>query len=281
VVCHVSRWPSTVWSCALGQQRMVMVLTRCGLSLPTYFLADEKHSYCLTAKVYLPRLSGRVIWHLGYTEEAVPRPFTQSYGVFQCAASQQDPTIGSGDSDRWLRQHTRSMRSSSGSALGHCLRHAINNSRRNSRPSRPVRKAWARSFTPCCTSTAAQELAGFALGSGSAILRHVTHTAGTANGARVRRWLRTRSGLVWRSSKTRRCQSQHLLDQAISHRTEIVRDERVSPPRRKQQAFLGTSTPVQLSYHVVHARRPMLWKSKAGSPTSDWLLICVRTRRMV
>jgi hypothetical protein len=34
--------------CALGHQSLVTVLTRCGLPLPTYFLADEKHSHCLT-----------------------------------------------------------------------------------------------------------------------------------------------------------------------------------------------------------------------------------------
>jgi hypothetical protein len=56
----------------------VSVLTRCGLPLPTYFLADEKHSHCLTDRVYLPTIvRGRVIWHLGYTEEASTAALTQ------------------------------------------------------------------------------------------------------------------------------------------------------------------------------------------------------------
>src|SRR5262245_26316011 len=56
--------------CALGHQGLVTVLTRCGLPLPVYVLADEKHSRCLTDKVYLPTIvSGRAIWHLGYTTE--------------------------------------------------------------------------------------------------------------------------------------------------------------------------------------------------------------------
>jgi hypothetical protein len=38
--------------CALGQHSLVSVLTRCGLPLPAYLLADEKHSKCLTDKVY-------------------------------------------------------------------------------------------------------------------------------------------------------------------------------------------------------------------------------------
>jgi hypothetical protein len=50
--------------CALGHQSLVPVLTRCGLPLPVYFLADEKHSRALTAKVSLPTIvCGRVLWH--------------------------------------------------------------------------------------------------------------------------------------------------------------------------------------------------------------------------
>jgi hypothetical protein len=73
--------------CALGQHSLVAVLTRCGLPLPVYFLADEKHSRCRTHKVYLPTIvSGRVIWHLGYTEEASATALTHSYREFQCMA---------------------------------------------------------------------------------------------------------------------------------------------------------------------------------------------------
>src|SRR6266851_708754 len=34
--------------CAFGHHRVVTALTRCGLPVPTYLLADEKHSRCLT-----------------------------------------------------------------------------------------------------------------------------------------------------------------------------------------------------------------------------------------
>jgi 2-keto-4-pentenoate hydratase len=37
--------------CSLGQHSLVIVLTRCGLPLPTYILADEKYSRCLTERV--------------------------------------------------------------------------------------------------------------------------------------------------------------------------------------------------------------------------------------
>jgi hypothetical protein len=79
--------------CALGHQSLVTVLTRCGLPLPTYFLADEKHSHCLADKVYLPTIvHGRLIWHLGYTEHASAAALPQSYGAFQRTASQQEPS---------------------------------------------------------------------------------------------------------------------------------------------------------------------------------------------
>src|SRR5262245_57165005 len=93
VIFHISRLAFYVLVCASAHQGLVTVLTRCGLPLPPYFLADEKHSRCLTDKVYLPTIvSGRVIWHLGYTTEASAAAFTQSYEGFQRAASQQEPS---------------------------------------------------------------------------------------------------------------------------------------------------------------------------------------------
>jgi hypothetical protein len=83
VLYHLSPMALYRMVCALGHQNLVGVLTRCGLPLPVYFLADEKHSYCLTERVYLPTIvSGRVIWHLGYTTEASAAALTQSYGEF-------------------------------------------------------------------------------------------------------------------------------------------------------------------------------------------------------
>src|SRR5712691_9097637 len=54
VIWHISPMALSRLVCAFGHQSLVTVLTRCGLPLPVYFLADEKHSRCLTAKVYLP-----------------------------------------------------------------------------------------------------------------------------------------------------------------------------------------------------------------------------------
>src|SRR5262249_36096837 len=93
VICNLSPMALYRLVCAFGHHSLVTVLTRCGLPLPVYFLADEKHSKCLAAKVYLPTIvRGRVIWHLGYTEEASAAAFAESYGAFQRAAAQQAPT---------------------------------------------------------------------------------------------------------------------------------------------------------------------------------------------
>ena len=93
-------WCAVIWNispmalyrliCAFGHQSLVTVLTRCGLPLPLYVLADEKHSTCLADKVYLPTIvRGRVLWHLGSTTEASAAAFTQSYQAFQRAAVDQ------------------------------------------------------------------------------------------------------------------------------------------------------------------------------------------------
>jgi len=93
VIHHISPMALYRLVCALGHQGLVTVLTRYELPLPVYVLADEKHSRCLTDKVYLPTIvSGRAIWHLGYTTEASAAAFTQSYGAFQRAAVHQEPS---------------------------------------------------------------------------------------------------------------------------------------------------------------------------------------------
>src|SRR5213596_550876 len=83
---HISPMALYRLVCAQGKQSLVAVLTRCALPLPAYLLADEKHSTCLTDKVYLPTIvSGRVMWHLGYSASKSAVAFTESYGEFQRA----------------------------------------------------------------------------------------------------------------------------------------------------------------------------------------------------
>src|SRR6185295_4413210 len=93
VIGHISPMALYRMICAFGQHSLVTVLTRCGLPLPTYILADEKHSRCLTERVSLPTIiRGRVLWHLGYSASKSPAAFTESYGVFQHTALAHEPS---------------------------------------------------------------------------------------------------------------------------------------------------------------------------------------------
>src|SRR5215470_10519328 len=86
-ICHISPMALYRLICALGQHSLVTVLVKCRLPLPTYILADEKHSRCLTERVYLTSIvRGRVLWHLGYSASKSAAAFTASYGQFQQAA---------------------------------------------------------------------------------------------------------------------------------------------------------------------------------------------------
>src|SRR5215468_411975 len=96
-ICHISPMALYRLLCALGQHSLVTVLVKCHLSLPTSILADEKHGRCLTDRVSLPIIvSGRVIWHLGYSDAKSAAAFTASYGQFQQAAGQAGRCLGLG-----------------------------------------------------------------------------------------------------------------------------------------------------------------------------------------
>jgi hypothetical protein len=129
VVCNISPMALYRLICALGHQSLVTVLTRCKLPLPVYLLADEKHSHCLTDRVYLPTIvSGRVLWHLGYSESQSAAAFTASYGDFQRAALQVEPSYRvRGALTDGFDSTTQSLRTLfPGARLGYCLRHALN-----------------------------------------------------------------------------------------------------------------------------------------------------------
>src|SRR5215831_5637863 len=198
VLSHLSPMALYRLICACGHHSLVTVLTRCGLALPVYFLADEKHSRCLTEKVYLPTIvSGRVIWHLGYTEEASAVAFTQSYGEFQGAASQQEPSYRvKGVLTDGFDSTTRSLRTLfPGARLGTCLRHALLKLPKKlaAIPS-PLRQALRTQFHTLWYRVRQRKgLRVFALGQRlRRFADHVTHTAGEANGQRVRRWFQAK-----------------------------------------------------------------------------------------
>ena len=194
VIGHVSPLALYRLVCALGHQSLVTVLTRCGLPLPVYLLADEKHSHCLTEKVYLPTVvSGRGLWHLGYTTEASAAAFTQSYQVFQRAAVDQEPTYRvRGVLIDGFDSTTKSMRTLfPGARLGYCLRHALLKlPKKLVAVASPVRRALRTQFhTLWYRARQRKGLRVFALGQRLRhFIDHVTATAGVANGAWVRRW---------------------------------------------------------------------------------------------
>ena len=192
VICHLSPMALYRLICAFGHHSLGAVLTRCELPLPVYVLADEKHSKCLTAKVYLPTIvCGRVLWHLGYTEEASAVALTQSYQEYQRAALQQEPAYRvRGILIDGFDSTTKSMRTLfPGARLGTCLRHALLKlPKKLVAIASPVRKALRTQFhTLLYRARQRKSLRVFALGQR---LRHfadyVTDTAGVANGARVR-----------------------------------------------------------------------------------------------
>src|SRR5499427_918801 len=194
VLSHLSPMALYRLLCTLGQQSLVTVLTRCGLALPVYVLADEKHSHCLTDKVYLPTIvCGRVLWHIGYTTEASAVAFTLSYRAFQQAALQQEPSYRvKGVLTDGFDSTVKSLRTLfPGVRLGTCLRHALLKlpKKLTAIPS-PVRKALRSQFqTLLYRARQRKGLRVFALGQRLRhFVDHVTQRAGVANGERVRRW---------------------------------------------------------------------------------------------
>src|SRR5918999_5239989 len=246
VICHLSPMALYRLVCALGQQSVVTVLTRCGLPLPPYVLADEKHSHCLTDKVYLPTIvRGRVIWHLGYTEAASAEAFTQSYQAFQRAALQQEPSYRvRGILTDGFESTTKSLRTLfPGARLGNCLRHALNKlPKKLAAIASPVRKALrARFHTLLYQARQRRGLRVFALGQQlRRFADHVATTAGTANGERVRRWFQDKkAGWYAVLEDSQMPVTSTLLDQAHNAiERKLFAMKAFHHPGGSQQAFL-------------------------------------------
>src|SRR5262245_62106873 len=284
VLYHVSPMALFRLVCAFGHHSLVMVLTRGGLALPTYFLADEKHSRCLTAKVYLPTIvQGRVLWHLGYTTEASAAAFTQSYQEFQRAALQQEPTYRvRGILTDGFDSTTKSMRMLfPGARLGYCLRHAINKlPGKLTAIASPVRKALRSQFhTLLYRARQRKSLRVFTLGQRLRhVADHVTQKAGGANGERVRRWVQEKK-VGWYAvlADPQMPVTSTLLDQAhnaIERKLFVMKG--FHHPGGSQQAFL---TGLAHLYNLVPYQRRAQHAGHCGVevaggkvPTRDWFL---------
>jgi hypothetical protein len=284
VLYHISPMALSRLVCAFGHHSLVTVLTRCGLPLPVYFLADEKHSRCLTAKVYLPTIvCGRVLWHLGYTEAASTAAFTQSYREFQQAALQQEPSYRvRGILTDGFDSTTSSMRTLfPGARLGNCLRHAL-----NKLPGKlvaiasPVRKALRSQFhTLLYRARQRKGLRVFALGQR---LRHfadrVAQSAGEANGERVRRWFQEKkAGWYAILEDPQMPVTSTLLDQAHNAiERKLFTMKGFHHPGGSQQAFL---TGLAHLYNLIPYQRRAKHAGQCGVeveggrvPTADWFL---------
>jgi hypothetical protein len=284
VIHHISPMALYRLVCAFGQHSLVTVLTRCGLPLPVYFLADEKHSRCLTAKAYLPTIvCGRVLWHLGYTEEASAAAFTQSYGAFQRAASQQEPSYRvKGVLTDGFDSTTKSMQTLFPRVrLGYCLRHAINKlPGKLAAITSPVRKALRTQFhTLLYRARQRKGLRVFALGQRlRRFVDHVTTTAGAANGARVRRWFQEKkAGWYAVLADPQMPVTSTLLDQAHNAlERKLFAMKGFHHPHGSQQAFL---TGLAHLYNLVPYQRRAQHAGQCGVeveggrvPTTDWFL---------
>jgi hypothetical protein len=284
VICHISPMALYRLLCALGHHSVVTVLTRCGLPLPAYFLADEKHSHCLTEKVYLPTMvCGRVIWHLGYTEAASAAAFTQSYQEFQRAASQQEPTYRvRGILTDGFDSTTKSMRTLfPGVRLGTCLRHALLKlPKKLAAIASPVRKA-LRSQFHTLLYRARQRKSLRVVGLGQRLrhfVDHVTMTAGAANGERVRRWFQDKkAGWYAVLEAPQMPATSTLLDQAHNAiERKLFAMKGFHHPTGSQQAFLRGLAHL---YNLVPYQRRAQHAGQCGVeveggtvPTRDWFL---------
>jgi hypothetical protein len=284
VICHISPMALYRLVCALGHQALVTVLTRCGLPLPTYFLADEKHTHCLTGKVYLPTIvSGRVLWHLDYTTEASAAALTHSYGAFQRAAVQQEPSYRvKGSLTDGFDSTTKSMRTLfPGARLGFCLRHAlIKLPKKLVAIASPVRQSLRVQFhTLLYRVRQHKSLRVVALGQRLRhFADHVAHTAGTANGERVQRWFQEKkAGWYAVLEDSRMPATSTRLDQAHNAiERKLFAMKGFQHPKGSQQAFL---TGLAHLYNFVSYQRRAQHAGQCGVkveggrvPTPDWML---------
>src|SRR6266581_1039022 len=284
VIGHIS--PMAVYRlvCSFGHQALVPVLSRCGLPLPRYLLADEKHSKCLTDKVYLPTIvSGRVLWHLGYSASKSAAAFTASYGQFQQAALTHEPSYQvRGALTDGFDSTVSSMRTLfPGARLGVCLRHALNKLPDKligvSASVRQGLRAQFHSLLHRCRQR--KSLRVVALGQR---LRHladrITVTVGAEHGERVRRWFQTKkAGWYTVLADPQMPAMSTVLDQvhnAIDRKLFMMKG--FHHPGGSQAAFL---TGLAHLYNLIPYQRRALHAGQCGVevaggrlPTSDWML---------
>jgi hypothetical protein len=289
VIGHIAPMALYRLVCALGQHSLVThslvtILTRCGLPLPVYFLADEKLSHCLAEHVYVPTIvRGRVIWHLGYTKEASAAAFIRSYGEFQRATLYHEPsyrirgilTDGFDSTKKGIRTLFP------GARLGSCLRHTLTKlPKKLVAIASPVRKALRTQFhTLLYRARQRKGLRVFALGQRLChFVDHVASTAGVANGERVRHWVwEKKAGWYAVLENAQMSATSTLLDQAHNAiEWKLFAMKGIRHPGGSQKAFL---TGLAHLYNLVpyqcraqHAGQCGVGVEGRRLPTADWFL---------
>jgi hypothetical protein len=284
VICHISPMALYRVICAFGQHNVVTVLTRCGLPLPTYILADEKHSRCLAEQVYLPTIvRGRVLWHLGYSASKSAAAFTESYGVFQRAALEHEPSYQvRGALTDGFDSTVSSMRTLfPGARLGFCLRHALNKlPDKLIGVSASVRQGLRSKFHALLHRCRQRKsLRVVALGQR---LRHlakrIATTVGEEHGERVRQWFQDKKAGWYAVLEDPQMPAMStMLDQAhnaIDRKLFVMKG--FHHPGGAQAAFL---TGLAHLYNLIPYQRRALNAGQCGVeveggrvPTSDWML---------
>jgi hypothetical protein len=263
---------------------MECVLLKCHLPLPAYILADEKHSKCLTECVYLPTIvSSRVIWHLGYSEFKSAVAFTESYGHFQRAALEHEPSYRvQGALIDGFDSTTKSMRRLfPGARLGYCLRHAL-----NKLPDKlvglaaPVRQKLRSKFHALLHRCRQRKsLRVVALGQRlRRFVDHITATEGEEHGERVRSWMEDKkSGWYAVLEDPQMPAMSTLLDQAHNAMDrKLFAMKGFHHPGGSQAAFLsGLAHLYNLIPYQRRAKNAGLCGVEVAGgrvPTSDWML---------
>jgi hypothetical protein len=284
VIGHISPMALYRLVCAFGHQSLVGVLTRCGLPLPTSILADEKHSRCLTERVYLPTIvKGRVIWHLGYSDSKSAAAFTESYGMFQRAALAHEPSYQvRGVLTDGFDSTVSSMRTLfPGARLGFCLRHALNKlPDKLIGVSAAVRQGLRSQFHALLHRCRQRKsLRVVALGQRLRhFADHIATTVGEAHGARVRHWFEAKkAGWYTVLAAPQMPAMSTVLDQAHNAiDRKLFAMKGFHHPSGSQAAFL---TGLAHLYNLIPYQRRAKNAGLCGVqveggrvPTSDWML---------
>jgi hypothetical protein len=270
--------------CSFGQAGVVSVLARCHVPLPEYMLADEKHSSCGGDKVYLPTIvCGRVVWHLGYTQDKSADAFEASYGEFCQATRAVEPTYAPKgivtDGFESTRKSWRKLFPTA--ALGNCLRHARQRvGQKLHAVTSSVRKALSQEFyTIFQQNQSTKLLPVFTVGQRlRRFSEKVAKQTGAANGARIREWIqRKKDGWFavvqdpnMPTTSTLLDQAHNVLDRKLFMMKGFHHDNSLPQPFLNGFALLYNFVPYQR--RAQNAGKCGIEIEGGSVPTDDWFL---------